>query len=77
VLEAMTNVVRHAKAERCEVMVQMVENSRSYLQIDVVDDGVGLPPDLRPGVGLRSMRERAEELGGHCEVGTEEDGGRG
>ena len=75
VLEAMTNVVRHAKAERCEVMVQMVENSRSYLQIDVVDDGVGLPPDLRPGVGLRSMRERAEELGGHCEVVAGEDGG--
>ena len=34
------------------------------LQLEVVDDGQGLPSVPVPGVGLESMRERAEELGG-------------
>jgi two-component system NarL family sensor kinase len=34
----------------------------------VRDDGVGVPEDRRAGVGLSSMRERAEELGGTCDV---------
>jgi signal transduction histidine kinase len=29
-----------------------------------MDDGIGLPPNITPGVGLRSMHERADELGG-------------
>lgn len=33
------------------------------------DDGVGIGDDAVPGVGLRSMRERADELGGACAVG--------
>ena len=39
--------------------------------VEVADDGVGLPPQPRAGVGLRSMRERAAELGEHLvqEVG--------
>jgi signal transduction histidine kinase len=36
--------------------------------LDVVDDGVGLDPASRPGVGLQSMRERADELGGTLTV---------
>jgi len=32
----------------------------------VSDDGVGLPPSAREGVGLAAMRERAAELGGTC-----------
>jgi signal transduction histidine kinase len=32
--------------------------------IEIIDDGQGLPPACRQGVGLASMRERAEELGG-------------
>jgi signal transduction histidine kinase len=32
--------------------------------VTVRDDGWGLPADARPGVGLVSMRRRAEELGG-------------
>ena len=34
----------------------------------VLDAGVGLPEDRRAGVGMSSMRERAAELGGMCEV---------
>ncbi|KPV48891.1 hypothetical protein SE17_35630, partial [Kouleothrix aurantiaca] len=34
------------------------------LCIEVSDDGVGLPDEMRAGVGLASIRERATELGG-------------
>ena len=38
------------------------------LVMSVADDGVGLPAAFRPGVGLRSMRDRAAELGGALEI---------
>ena len=44
------------------------------LLVAVDDTGVGLPDDPRSGVGLASMRERAEELGGSCTI-TSPDGG--
>ena len=34
------------------------------LDVDVRDDGVGLPEGWRTGVGIASMRERVAELGG-------------
>ena len=64
-LEALTNVIRHAQAGHCAIQFTQIGNGRATaLQIEVVDDGIGLPNELRVGVGLRSMRERAEELGG-------------
>jgi signal transduction histidine kinase len=39
------------------------------LCLSVEDDGSGLPAECRMGVGLASMRERAEELGGACLIG--------
>ena len=38
------------------------------LQLEVSDDGRGLSPSRGRGVGLDSMRERAEELGGSLVV---------
>mgnify|MGYP001050952092 CR=1 FL=1 len=38
------------------------------LELEVSDDGRGIAPDVVAGVGLRSLRERAEELGGRYEV---------
>jgi signal transduction histidine kinase len=38
------------------------------MQITIEDDGVGLPAAVVPNVGLHSMRERAEELGGIISV---------
>lgn len=76
VLEALTNVIRHAQANHCTVRFSISQNgSDPILQIEVVDDGIGLPDDLRPGVGLRSMRERAEEVGGHCVIESRESHG--
>ncbi len=66
VQEALMNVVRHAKAHACAVRLSCPV-SRA-LEIEVTDDGVGLPGSPEPGVGLRSMRERAAELGGSCKI---------
>ncbi len=38
------------------------------LDIEVADDGVGMPESPEFGVGLRSMQERATELGGTCRI---------
>lgn len=62
VTEAITNVRRHAHARRCDVSVK----ADGALQIEIRDDGVGLPTNYQAGVGLISMRERASELGGTC-----------
>jgi two-component system NarL family sensor kinase len=61
-VEAMTNASRHAPGAAIEVSLSV--NGR--LELRVADAGTGLPPGFRAGVGLRSMRERAAELGGEC-----------
>ena len=58
--EALTNTARHAQAHSVYVGLCLTD----ALHLVVEDDGVGLPVEYRAGVGLASMRERAEELGG-------------
>ena len=60
-VEAMTNVRRHATADTCTV--ELLVDSAALI-ISVSDDGGGIAPDVIPGVGVSSMRERAEEIGG-------------
>jgi two-component system NarL family sensor kinase len=72
VLEAVTNVQRHSGADRCVVRLARQDGD---LDIEVSDTGSGLAADRRPGVGLSSMRERAEELGGSFEAGDRPGGG--
>ncbi|RYP88428.1 sensor histidine kinase [Nocardioides guangzhouensis] len=64
--EAMTNTARHAAARHCEISCHHDEE-HGRLHLEIADDGTGAPP-ARPGTGLTSMRERAEELGGTCMV---------
>jgi signal transduction histidine kinase len=71
-LEALTNVVRHAQAHACQVHLAVVEES---LQLDIADDGLGLPHESQAGMGLTSMRERADELGGTCVIENRPGGG--
>ena len=69
ILEALTNVIRHAGAQRCGIRFSLDEtDSGPILQIEIQDDGIGPPSTRRAGVGTRSMRERAEELGGTCVI---------
>jgi two-component system NarL family sensor kinase len=60
VTEAVTNVVRHARAASCWLTIA----AGPSVVIDVVDDGVGIGAGERRGVGLTAMHERAAELGG-------------
>ncbi|MBN1993925.1 MAG: GAF domain-containing sensor histidine kinase [Anaerolineae bacterium] len=64
--EALTNVVRHAQAATCQVRLGLDDangNGRG-LRLEIQDDGRGLPPQHRAGVGSQAMRERVMELGG-------------
>jgi signal transduction histidine kinase len=63
--EAITNVIRHTPAKACSVTIKVQEHQ---LELTIDDEGPGFPPDIHFGVGLHSMRERAEELGGHLRV---------
>jgi signal transduction histidine kinase len=72
VSEALTNVVRHARADRASVQVRTAGGD---LVVEVVDDGVGIGTRSLAGVGLSSMSERARELGGGCRVEPVPDGG--
>jgi signal transduction histidine kinase len=71
VTEAVTNVVRHAGANRCWLRIA----AGSAVEIDVVDDGIGLTAGTPPGIGLVAMRERAVELGGTLELRSQPGGG--
>ena len=66
VLEALTNVVRHAHAQECLVRLKLLEARE--LCLSIIDDGTGLPAGIQAGVGLTSLRERAAELGGTCQI---------
>jgi signal transduction histidine kinase len=60
VTEALTNVTKHSHATKCSVRIRLDQD----LNVEVRDDGVGLPQGWRSGVGVASMRERVTELGG-------------
>ncbi len=71
VQETLNNVARHSHAQCCTVVIAV----SNELSIEITDDGVGLPSNLRSGVGMISLRERAAELGGTCVVESVEGGG--
>lgn len=72
VQEALSNVVRHANANRCEVAVWQEDQAVS-VRID--DDGAGLATGHSPGTGLTGMRERVEGIGGSLTVTDRLEGG--
>jgi two-component system, NarL family, sensor histidine kinase DesK len=69
--EAVTNVLRHSGAKRCEVHISGDGGTAS---LEVADDGHGAT-SLNGGSGLVGMRERIELVGGTMEVGAENGGG--
>jgi two-component system sensor histidine kinase DesK len=66
--EAVTNVIRHAKAGTCRISLEMAGEE---VRLEIRDDGRG--GQTPEGIGLSSMRERVEGLGGRLERRT--DGG--
>lgn len=72
--EALTNVVRHARASHCTIRLTL-DGTHAALVVEVVDNGRGIAPDWEAGFGTASMRERAEELGGICIIEPMPSGG--
>ncbi len=71
--ESLTNVAKHARASTVAVRIEAVDG---HLELEVVDDGVGLPETLRRnGMGIANIRERALLLGGSAELSSVEGGG--
>jgi signal transduction histidine kinase len=69
--QGITNVIRHSQASHA--LVRLFHQNGS-LTIEIRDDGIGLPEPIPFGVGITSMRERAEELGGQLVIATQYPG---
>lgn len=72
VQEGLMNILKHAGATTCAVRL----SAEDTMQIEIVDDGRGLPAARTAGVGLHSIRERTAELGGACEIVSGPEGTR-
>ena len=72
--EALTNIARHAQAERVHIRVR---HGREGIVVEVEDDGCGFDPDgVAPGtLGLAGMRLRLDLLGGTLDIRSRVGGG--
>ncbi|HEX5406777.1 MAG TPA: histidine kinase [Pseudonocardiaceae bacterium] len=62
--EGVTNVLRHSKAEHCDIVIRQAGRTAS---LDILNDGVVDPPSTRDpdsGSGIRNLSERVAKLGG-------------
>jgi len=71
VQEALTNVLRHARATHVDVRLRFGDT----LELDVEDDGIGAPAGTNGGHGLVGMAERVRLYGGELEAGPRPSGG--
>ncbi|MFC9291198.1 GAF domain-containing protein [Streptomyces sp. NPDC057052] len=69
--ESLTNIARHAGADRAEVVL---ETDGKQVRLTVTDNGAGIPAEGRRS-GLTNMAERARKLGGDMEHADREGGG--
>jgi signal transduction histidine kinase len=81
-LEAMTNVLRHANARTMTITAQPVTEPQAAILVTLTDDGVGMPEHLcgegarrSQGHGLVNMHTRAEAIGAHLTLRRADAGG--
>ncbi|MFG1709512.1 GAF domain-containing sensor histidine kinase [Nonomuraea sp. M3C6] len=72
VVEALHNAERHSGGS---TVLLRLRHSGGRLEIEVSDDGTGIAPQTQPGLGLQSMRQRAERLGGTLTLAARAAGG--
>lgn len=72
--EALNNIIKHAHARQVNIRLQVSDGAT---RLTVQDDGVGFTPESRPStsppgsqLGLKTMRERAEALGGSLHISS-------
>ena len=74
--ESLHNVVKHARASTVQVTLGVDPAAPTTLVMEIADDGIGPTWQAQhTGLGLTSMRDRAERLGGSLRVGAGVDGG--
>lgn len=67
--EALTNIARHSQATQVHITLTTAAN---HLRLLIHDNGIGFTPSNNAtGFGLQSMRERAEALGGTCQLASQ------
>lgn len=70
--EALHNCMKHARARKVELLLEFGLNQ---VRMEVKDDGQGMDTDKRSsGLGMSTMRERAEAVGGKLQVDTGKQG---
>ena len=80
VQEALTNVFRHASATSVNVTIEPAEQptgmhgSRGCARVRISDNGRGIRPDHKLGLGLTGMRERILALGGTLSIASDDRG---
>jgi signal transduction histidine kinase len=74
-IEALNNVLKHATATQAKVTLK---KEKSHVFLNIEDNGKGFDPSKgssSEGIGMRSMRERAEQLGGTFEIFSRQGSG--
>ena len=72
--EALTNVVKHAKASKVTVKLDMP--SPEWIRLSIKDNGQGFDPEsVAAGLGIVGMRDYAEAMGGECAIHRDKDKG--
>ena len=80
VREGVTNVIRHSRAQRCEIRLAPLLDAEVLLEIDddgVAESGQEIGSGTAHGNGLRGLGERATAAGGRCSAGPRPEGGFG
>jgi two-component system sensor histidine kinase UhpB len=80
VQEGLTNVIRHARATRAEIVLTATDGGRDgeggpRLELTLTDDGCGITAPARMGRGLLGMEERLQALAGSCTIAPARGGG--
>ncbi|MBW1999850.1 MAG: PAS domain-containing protein [Deltaproteobacteria bacterium] len=77
--EGLNNVAKHSKADRALISIKKTDNA---IELLIADNGIGFSPEgvlannrLQGGLGLASMKERAELSGGRFSIWSEKDSG--
>jgi two-component system, NarL family, sensor kinase len=63
--EAVSNAIKHARAKNIRVVAKVLDKS---ISLRISDDGVGIQSARRGGLGLNTMRERAQSIGGALRI---------
>ena len=74
--EAVTNAVKHGHAEH--IALRIARSPSGQIQVEILDNGCGIAessPKESSGLGMRSMRYRAELIGAELEVSARDGGG--